>query len=104
MNTNPMPVIRAVRIGSNTINLNNFLFLRTYKGKGTNTKGEFGDVFILKFYFDAKVTLELQFDTPEEGDAAREFVEAVLGGTITMPCPDNLQATLETPYQTETNA
>jgi len=83
--TTQAPAIRCVKFGRNLINLHNFLFTQTFRTKADNSKGEFGEVFILKFYFVGKTSLELQFDTLEAVQAARESVEKAVGGTMVMP-------------------
>ena len=102
MQTTVAEAIRCVRIGNNTINLHNFLFARTFKTKASKSDGEFGEVFILKFYFQDKISLELQFDTPEACENAREFAETATGGTIVMP-EALLQGKVETPTRQETD-
>ena len=86
------PAVRCVNIGRNLINLHNFLFTQTFSTRGNNSDGKFGEVFILKFYFTNQTSLEVQFDTLEEVQAAREFVEAAVGGTITLPETSEHQA------------
>lgn len=85
--TTLMPAIRCVRIGRNTINLHNFLFDCILKTKGTDSKGEFSEVYVPKIHFNDKTTLELVFDAQEACEGARDFMEAATGATIVMPEP-----------------
>lgn len=81
--------MQAVRIGRNTINLHNLLFMRIVKTTGANSEGKVADVFLLKILFTGTPTLELQFDTLEACKDARDFVETALGGVKVMPDYDD---------------